>query len=408
MAEAGSYIIEGTVAEGYESLKRMFKANYELGCEENSQLCIYVGEQKVVDLWGRVEKDSKFDADSLINVFSSTKSITAIMMAMAKDRGWLDYSDKISRHWPEFAQEGKGDITIADLMKHEAGFATLTFPLELEDLTTENIKKNVVGDKIARMPARYPKGRKREYHALTRGWLANEIFRRVHPENLTLGEFLQQEIASQLKADLYIGCIKENFFVGRHAELGYTFKESFKCALGFQNGVNESVISLMKLMYGVAKAGKAPPVISNMKDALDIMNDDFRRTETPSANGNCSARGLALLGCLMANKGQYKGTRLISESTWEAMHGNATEDILFFDHSVPMTQGGIAKYPKDNTFRDGYYGWAGYGGSVFQWHPEVKIGFAYTCTLLFPMTLRNEKVGEYQAEVVRCARTLNK
>ena len=388
MTTRGDFIIEGTVAPGYESLRQMFETNYELGCEENSQLCIYVGEEKVVDLWGKVDKQSKFDGDSLINVFSSTKSVTAIMMAMAKDRGWLDYSDKIATHWPEFGQEGKEDITVADLMRHEAGLANLQFPLKLEDLTTESIKMNKVGEQLARMPAKYPAvDRKREYHALTRGWIANEIFRRVHPDKMTLGEFLQAEIADTLNVDVFIGCTKENFYKGRHADLRYTVKESLKCALGFSNGVNESVFSLMKLMYGAAKIGKAPPAVENFKDALDIMNEDFRKTETPSANGNCSARGLALLGSVMANRGSFKGKQLMGEEAWTAMHDKATDGVLFLDYSAPMTQGGVAKYPEDNLYRKGYCGWGGYGGSVFQWHPQLKIGFAYTCTLLFPVRL---------------------
>merc|ERR1711997_991748 len=115
------FIVEGEVAPGYESVKDLFIAKYEIGCEENSQLCAYVQGKKVVDLWGRVDKDNSFDGDSLINVFSSTKSVTAIIMAMAADRGWIQYSDQIQKHWPEWGNNGKEEITIEDLMKHEAG-----------------------------------------------------------------------------------------------------------------------------------------------------------------------------------------------------------------------------------------------------------------------------------------------
>ena len=112
--------VGGTVAPGYENVKVMFEENFRRGSDESSQLCVYVGEEMVVDLWSSSSLPS-YTGDTLTNVFSSTKSVTSIVMACLVDQGLIEYSDKISKHWPEFAENGKGDITIADLMRHEAG-----------------------------------------------------------------------------------------------------------------------------------------------------------------------------------------------------------------------------------------------------------------------------------------------
>ena len=150
---SAQFQVEGTLAPGYESVRRMLEDNFKSGSEENSQLCVYVDGEVVVDLWGSTAlaaTQHAFTADTVTNVFSSTKSLTAICIAMLVDRGgtnyrvvvvvevcpkssgmtiftsgMLKYSDKICSHWPEFAENGKSEITIADLMRHESGLASL-------------------------------------------------------------------------------------------------------------------------------------------------------------------------------------------------------------------------------------------------------------------------------------------
>ena len=100
------YNIAGTVAPGYETVKEMFEENFRAGREDNAQLCVYVGEELVVDLYASLSSPT-YNGDTLTNVFSSTKSLTAICMARMVDKGLLDYKEKISKYWPEFAQNGE-------------------------------------------------------------------------------------------------------------------------------------------------------------------------------------------------------------------------------------------------------------------------------------------------------------
>ena len=126
-------------------------------------------------------------------------------MAMAKDRGLLDYADKISKHWPKFGQEGKEDLTIADLMRHECGLPSLTPPPSVEDIQTANIKTNALGELIEKHKLSWPVEGRRQYHSVTRGWIANEIFRRCEPSGRTIGEYLRAEVSKKVGADAYIG-----------------------------------------------------------------------------------------------------------------------------------------------------------------------------------------------------------
>ena len=136
---------------------------------------------------------------------SSLQSLTAICMAMLVDQGLLSYHDKISQHWPEFGQSGKETTTLAELMRHEAGLAAFDTSLQPSDLQTEAIKSNSVGAVVERQSPCFPATGRRQYHAVTRGWVANELFRRVQPQGLTIGEFLREYVSKPLEARVFIG-----------------------------------------------------------------------------------------------------------------------------------------------------------------------------------------------------------
>merc|ERR1712130_149074 len=200
----GQSTIEGTVAPGYESVKELFEENFRTGRETSAQLCVYVGEEKVVDLWGSI-KDKDFSGDSITNVFSSTKSLAAIALASLVDRGLLNYSDKICKHWPEFGQNGKEDVTVADLMRHEAGLASFDTSLTPEDFSREGIKANKVGEVVARQGQDFPPdGNRRQYHAVTRGWVINEIFRFIIMMAVYLASSHDDAAGESIRPDLQL------------------------------------------------------------------------------------------------------------------------------------------------------------------------------------------------------------
>jgi len=390
----------------------MFENNFQRGADESSQLCVYVGEEKVIDLWCSTT-NTNFTGDTLINVFSSTKSLTAIGMAALYDKGVIKYSDKISSHWPEFGQNDKGDITIADLMRHEAGLANFDAPFDASSTLRENIKNNAMGEFIAKQTCFYPEDQKREYHALTRGWVANEIFRRAHPARLTLGEYLQEEVNKPLRADIFVGVPDSRFDDYEPVkEIGFGTVMS-----GVLNPTNTSVdttfgkmMAVGKMMRNLNKDGRNKeaflPFDGKKISAVGAMFNQpvVRRGESSSANGNCSARGLARVAAAMANGGTLEGVQVLSPTAWQSLHADPTKAPIY-GMPVEFTQGGLGKFENMEEFDvGGYYGWMGYGGSIFQWHPQHKVGFAFTCSMLHWYDMLNSRGRNLQAEVVRCVK----
>jgi CubicO group peptidase (beta-lactamase class C family) len=137
----------------------------------------------------------------MIVVMSTTKGLAAMTLAIAVSRGWLDYDAPVARYWPEFAQNGKGAITVRQLLAHEAGLVLLDEPL------TVNRFRDL--DDVARVLARqtpaWEPGTRHGYHAMTIGLYMQEIIRRVDPAHRTLGQFFHDHIAVPLGLDFYIG-----------------------------------------------------------------------------------------------------------------------------------------------------------------------------------------------------------
>ena len=174
------YSVEGTVAPGYESVRSAFENNYSRGLERNSQLCVYKDSQVVVDLHGSSAAHSTredYGPDTLQIVFSSTKAITSAVFALAADRGVLDYEDKVAKHWPEFAQNGKADMTIADVLRHDAGMASFSESIPKEAVLDQANPDGEMGRIIAaQRPWSFSAGPAkgqipRTYHGISRGYI---------------------------------------------------------------------------------------------------------------------------------------------------------------------------------------------------------------------------------------------
>jgi len=414
--------INGTVARGFESVKQLFEHQMRTMAERNAQLCAYYRGEKVVDLWASATGDGDFTADSLVNVFSSGKSLEAIAIASLVSKGLLSYDARITQYWPEFGANGKDGLTIADLMRHEAGLANFDTSIDMEDLFTENIKQNAVGRIIEEhAPSFRASGSKREYHGLTRGWIVNEVFRRVDPEGRTIGEFLRQEISGPLDADVVIG-VKEREMerMSRVHVLGfgYQFLQSLiPRFLGRR--IVHNFFQIMRRLIRITPAlikGRrtgAPPPLTGMK-GMGVFNEPhFAKGETPSANATCSALGLAKIAAMMSAGGKLQGREFLSEEGWKAMHEHPLKALMGGMMTTRFTQGGVdcftpvtsssTRAERDfNEGREGFYGWMGFGGSILQWHPGLDIGFAFVPTSLHALDFFNERGKRYQAELLKC------
>jgi len=368
----------------------------------------------------RSDPGDGFGPDSLVNIFSSGKSLEAIALASLVSRGLLAYEAPIVRYWPGFGAGGKEAIRVCDLMRHEAGLAALDRSIPPEDLLAGNLKQNRVGRVIeAQVPRFRGNGAPREYHAVTRGWVANEVFRRVDPAGRTIGEFLREEIAGPLGVDVHVGVAEaevDRIVPVAPVPQGRYLLELLKPPLlprRVEHDVFALAANVLPLLGGFRhrSTADAPPPIAGMKDARSFNDPMVRRGETPSANAHGSARGLARLAAAMAAEGELDGRRIMSRSAWRALHAEPLRRPMGME--TTFTQGGVAHFgphSRDpqrivralNLGRDGFYGWMGLGGSIFQWHPERRIGFAFVPTSLHVPDFVNERGKVYQALAVDC------
>jgi CubicO group peptidase (beta-lactamase class C family) len=203
MATAAQTEIHGYVSKRFEPVRNAFLENFSRRNELGAACCVYHQGEKVVDLWGGIRNTATgapWEEDTMALVYSATKGLAAMVMAIAHSRGWLDYEERVCTYWPEFAQQGKDKITVRQLLAHQAGLFALP----------QAADRNLVGDlnKLATVLARqkpaWEPGERQAYHAITLGYYQGELLRRLDPQHRTLGQVFQDEIASPLGLDCYI------------------------------------------------------------------------------------------------------------------------------------------------------------------------------------------------------------
>jgi len=203
MASAPSHLINGYVSPGFEGVRVAFVDNFIRRRELGGACCAYYNGVKVVDLWGGVrnaETVEPWQQDTMVIVYSATKGLAAMTLAIAHSRGWLDYDERVCAYWPEFAQHGKERITVRQLLAHQAGLFTLDEPIDrrlVADLDR-------LADVLARQTPTWEPGTRQAYHAITLGFYESELLRRIDPSHRSVGQFFQDEIATPLGLDVYI------------------------------------------------------------------------------------------------------------------------------------------------------------------------------------------------------------
>ncbi|VDM75447.1 unnamed protein product [Strongylus vulgaris] len=186
---------DGEVDSKYEAVRKAFEQNFIDESErEGASLAVYVKGRKVVDLWGGyADKESAriWKKDTMSVVFSTTKAVAAVCIALLFDRGRLRYDDLVSKHWPGFAKNGKENITIEMVMSHMSGLYYFDTPITEEMATNHNLMRKMIENEAPK----FPPGTRLGYQALTYGWLVDQIIRHTDEKKRGIGQFLREEIA---------------------------------------------------------------------------------------------------------------------------------------------------------------------------------------------------------------------
>src|SRR5580704_7153929 len=199
---AGSVPIEGTCEPRFERVKKAFVENFASRNELGAAAAVTVDGKPVVDLWGGWADEAKtapWTRDTIVNVFSTTKGLTAICAHRGVDQGRLDLDAQVAKYWPEFAQAGKQDLPVRYLLSHRAGLPAIRKPLPTKALFSWEAMTSA----LAEQDPWWVPGTRHGYHALTYGWLVGEVVRRI--TGRSLGTYFREEIAQPLGLDCHIG-----------------------------------------------------------------------------------------------------------------------------------------------------------------------------------------------------------
>ncbi len=366
--------VTGHVAAGWEGVADALRASIERGDDVGASVAVYHRGECVVDvaggLAGRGDDAADYTPDTLQLVFSTTKGITAIAVAMCVQRGLFSYDDPVASVWPEFAAEGKGDATIAQLLSHQCGLITV------DGLTLgEALDWDTVTSRLAAGTPDWPIGTGHGYHALTYGWLAGELVRRA--DGRSLGTFVADEIAGPLGVDLWVGLPEEQ--EGRVAPL-------IGGLGGGSAALDPAVQRLMEQILGPeTRGGRALSLSGTFGGDGTFNRRDVHAAEIPAANAITNARALATV--YAATLGPIGGVRLLDEATRDIARTQVTPanegDLCLV---MPTTFGmGFMTSGLFSPFAGpGSYGHPGAGGSVAFAQPERDLAMAYAMNRMAP------------------------
>jgi CubicO group peptidase (beta-lactamase class C family) len=347
----------GFTQEKYAEARKAFDGNLASGDDIGASFAATVNGELVVDVWGGyadAAKTKPWVKDTIVNVYSTTKTVTALTALLLADRGLIDFDAPVAKYWPEFAANGKSNIKVSHLMSHSSGLSGWKETITKETLYDWDKATALLA---AQAPFWEP-GTAPGYHALTQGYLVGEVIRRV--AGASVGTVFRQEIAEPLGAD---------FWIGLPASEDDRVAELVPPPPG--TGVGDNLAGMTEVMRNMA----TNPGI----DVAETKTRAWRGAEIPAAGGTANARAIAEVHAILANGGEAKGKRFMSEKGVRKVLELQVEgrDLVM---NVPARfglgfglAGGLMPMPNPNTIF-----WGGYGGSlaIIDMDARMTIGYA--------------------------------
>ncbi|HEY8558566.1 MAG TPA: serine hydrolase domain-containing protein, partial [Actinomycetes bacterium] len=338
----------------FASVGAAFAANFDQGQELGASVAVTLAGEPVVDLWAGEADDSgrPWERDTIVNVWSTTKTMAALCVLVLADRGEVDLHAPVATYWPEFAARGKEAVTVGHLMGHTAGLPGWDPPIAPEVLYDWD---EAVGALAAQAPWWEP-GTASGYHALTQGYLEGEVVRRV--TGRSIGTFFRDEIAGPLGADFHIGLPEsEEPRVARMVPSGLTLAD-----VGFE-----------------ATSVAARALGSCPLDGSEPNARAWRAAEIPAAGGTGNARAVARVHAVLANGGAVDGVRLLSPEGVDRIFTERCHQVdLVLGVKLRLGTGfGLMNetVPLSPNPRSCF--WGGWGGSVAVIDLDARLSVAY-------------------------------
>ncbi len=335
-------------AAQFEAVEMAFRANLTDGGDIGAAFALVCDGELVVDLWGGYcdeDRTAEWTHDTVANVWSTSKGVTATCIAMLVDRGTLSYEQRVAHYWPEFAAAGKADITVSMMLSHQAGLAGFRDPMGIADLYDQE----GVSRRLAAMEPWWEPGSQSGYHAITMGHLANELVMRATGQSL--GQFAERELA---RFDYSVGLTPPRS------------RRAATMSAPDQLGSTDIATDLSALQLAVLANPVLDPLLPN--------TSAWRAAELPSANGFATARGLAqLYGELAMEGGSLMRRETIERAS--AVEKSGMDAVLGID--APWACGFLRNTQGIYGPNMSAFGHSGWGGSFAFADPARKIGMGY-------------------------------
>ena len=368
------HFVQGSVTPQFEPVRAAFLKLWQHH-EVGASLCVYFRGEKVVDLWGGwqdINRSKTWHADTLVNIYSTTKGVAALALGHLHATGAFAYSDPVNLYWPEFAQNAKGEISIGMLLSHQAGLSGFSQNLLVSDLyQTQKLTNLLAGAEPSWIP-----GTQSGYHVVTWGFLAGEILRRITGK--TLGCYLREHITQPLGADCHLGLLTRD--LDRCADLIGPNRAS----RGNQPFTGDEPSALTTPVSESRKAlrqqAQQNPIIRPFKDACSTA---WRQAEIPASNGHATAEGLARLYAYALEKRTAEVGGFGLDQACRRAVTDQTDLIL--GQTIERSQGGFILNPGAGFGPSrSAFGHNGAGGSSAFADPEQEIAFAYVMNQMHP------------------------
>jgi len=348
--------IFGQCDAAFHAVRDAFADNFSVNNEIGASVAVSINGQLVVDLWGG-EADLNgrpWERDTIVDVFSVGKAMVALSLLVLVDRGQLDFGDPVSLHWPEFAVEGKGSVTVAQLLSHQAGIPGIRHPLVPGAMYDWDLMTTA----LANETPWWEPGTALGYHVNTLGFLGGELVRRVSGK--PFAEFFAREVSGPLGADFFFGLGPTQD--ARVADFQFPSLASFSAPE--HNGDDSTYIYAN------------PPGASGIGT---VNTRAWRAAVHPSTNGHSNARAIARIYGLLAGGGSLDGVRLLDPTTLitatselSVGHDRVLDRKSRFGFGFQLTMPERPLGPGLASF--GHYG---AGGSLGMADPDTRIAFGY-------------------------------
>ncbi len=356
--------VEGFVAKGFEPVRDAFVQNFEAGLENGAAFAAAIEGEPVINIWGGFTDRARtkpWARDTLVPVHSTTKPIAALIVAMLVEQGKLYYESPVAAVWPEFAAEGKGAVTLAQAMAHQAGVPGFSERID----TALWLDPPALSAALAKLAPLWTPGAACGYHAMTYGYIAGEMVRRV--SDRSLGAILRQDICEPLGVDFWIGLPDS---------------EHARCA-------EQQLPSKLPDLGHLTEAKRAAFMVPWAAPRPDAA---WRRAEIPAANGHGTALAVAQLFAAYANAGRISETRVLDPEIFAeltAQRINADDLVMPFRMSWAagvMVNNNRIYGPNTRTLAH-----AGRGGSFGLGDPTRGLSAGYVMNKLAPALQTDER-----------------